>query len=64
MPVAQIAALTLVAESTGANRIVPGVSVLHPVGDPALDPAGERALRRAILDRALDALTRPVPTPH
>jgi len=39
---------------------VPGISVLHPVGNPALDSAEERALRRALLDRALDALSRPV----
>ena len=53
-------ALTLVAESTGSNRIVPGVSVLHPVGNPNLDTDGERALRRALLESALDILTRPV----
>ena len=51
------------AESTGANRIVPGVSVLHPVGNPALDAHDERALRRALLERALDTLTRPVSGP-
>jgi len=50
-----------VAESTGSNRIVPGVSVLHPVGDPSLGPERERALRRALLERALEAMSRPAP---
>ena len=53
-------ALTLVAESTGSNRIIPGVSVLHPVGNPNLDADGERALRRALLESALDILSHPV----
>jgi len=53
--------LISVAESTGSNRIVPGVSVLHPVGDPALGAEGERALRRALLERALEAMSRPAP---
>ena len=56
-------ALTLVAESTGSNRIVPGVSVLHPAGNPNLDPDGERALRRTLLESALDILSRPVANP-
>ena len=59
IPAAQVCALTAVAESTGANRIVPGVSVLHPTGDPALSPDGERALRRALMERALETLNRP-----
>ena len=56
-------ALTLVAESTGSNRIVPGVSVLHPAGNPTLDVDGERALRRTLLESALDILSRPVANP-
>jgi glycine reductase len=55
-----VCALTLVAESTGSNRIVPGVSVLHPTGNPNLDAAGERALRRALLEQALAIVSRPV----
>jgi glycine reductase len=55
----QVCALIAVAESTGANRIVQGISVLHPVGDPALGPDGERALRRGLLERALVAAQRP-----
>ena len=56
----QVCALIAVAESTGSNRIVQGISVLHPTGDPALGPDGERALRRGLLERALQAAERPV----
>ena len=59
IPAAQVCAMTRVAESAGSRRIVPGVSVLHPTGDPGLDAQGERALRRALLERALEALSRP-----
>ena len=52
-------ALIAVAESTGSNRIVQGISVLHPVGDPALGPEGDRAARRALLERALTAMSQP-----
>jgi glycine reductase len=52
-----------VAESTGSSRIVPGVSVLHPVGNPVLALDEERGLRRALLERALEALSRPVAQP-
>ena len=45
-----------VATMVGSPRIVTGRSVLHPVGDPGLDLAGERALRRRILLDALRAL--------
>jgi betaine reductase len=55
----QVCALISVAESTGANRIVQGISVLHPVGDPALGPEGDRAARRALLERALTAVSGP-----
>ncbi len=51
------------AESTGSNRIVPGVSVLHPVGNPVLALDEERELRRALLERALEALSKPVGAP-
>ena len=57
-------ALIAVAESTGSNRIVQGISVLHPVGDPALGPEGERALRRGLLERALEAAHQPVAESH
>jgi len=40
----------------GANRIVPAVSIPYPCGDPELEPAQEKTLRRQILEAALEAL--------
>ena len=42
--------------TVGANRIVPAVAIPHPLGNPALDPAEEKKLRRKIVEKALKAL--------
>ena len=59
---AHICTMTPVAEMVGSNRIVPGNGIVHPLGDAGRTPAEERALRRAILERALQVLTAPVPS--
>ncbi len=53
--------MTPVAEMVGSNRVVPGNGIVHPVGDAERTPAEERAIRRAILERALAILATPVP---
>ena len=60
VPAAPITTLTSVAKNVGANRIVPGAGVPHVTGNPDLGPAGERALRAALIERALTALTTPL----
>ena len=40
----------------GANRIIPGVAIIHPLGSPVLNAQEERKLRRAIVIKALEAL--------
>lgn len=42
--------------TVGANRIVPAVAIPHPLGDPSLKPEEEKAVRRKILEKALEAL--------
>jgi betaine reductase len=44
----------------GANRIVPSIAIPHPMGDPDLSADDEHELRRALLERALEALESPV----
>lgn len=46
--------------TVGANRIVPTVAIPHPLGNPELPPAEERALRRRLVEKALEALTTEV----
>ena len=41
----------------GANRILRGVSITHPTGDPSLATSDEHDLRVAIFRRALEMLT-------
>jgi len=56
IPSAHVCALTPVAQMVGSNRIVSAASILHPVGDPKMDPKAERALRRGLVEKALKAL--------
>lgn len=55
--------LVSIAERVGAVRIVPTRGIPYPTGDPSLPPAEERAWRRALLERALDALATSVMQP-
>ena len=48
--------MTPIALMVGSNRIIPGAGIVHPVGDPDLDPEREKKLRRAIVERAVEAL--------
>ena len=51
-----VTALPTIAQMVGANRILRGVAITHPVGDPSLGAADEHALRVAIVRRALEML--------
>jgi len=42
----------------GSQRIVPVSSIVHPLGNPDLDPDQEKALRRAVVEQALQALKK------
>jgi len=47
----------------GAPRIVPTRGIPYPTGDPSLDPAAERAWRRRLVERALEAVATAVTSP-
>ncbi len=47
----------------GAPRIVPTRGIPYPTGDPSLDPAAERAWRRQLLEKALEAVSTAVTEP-
>ena len=42
------------------NRIVSTVAILHPLGNPALEPKDEYELRYKLVEKALEALQTPV----
>lgn len=57
IPVVHICTVVPISLTVGANRIVPAIAIPHPLGNPSLDPADEKKLRRHIVERALHALT-------
>jgi betaine reductase len=63
IPVAYVTTLTSLAEENRANRIVAGVRIPHPVGNPLLTPDNERRMREAVTRRALQVLTESVDGP-
>ncbi len=56
IPVVHICTVVPISLTVGANRIVPAIAIPHPLGNPALDPEAEKALRRGIVDKAIKAL--------
>ena len=55
----QVCAMTPVAKMVGANRIVPSGGIVHPLGNGEAAPEDEHALRRKIIETALNRLTQP-----
>jgi betaine reductase len=60
IPAVFVTALPTIAVMVGANRVLRGVSITHPTGDPSLSVGDERALRKRLLDRALRMLATDV----
>lgn len=60
IPVVHVCTITPISLTVGANRIVPAIAIPHPLGNPALEPAEEKKLRRHIVEKALSALETPV----
>ena len=58
-----ISALASLAKNEGANRVVHGIKIPHPCGNPALPPDRDKEMRRRIVLTALEALTTEVREP-
>jgi glycine reductase complex component B subunit gamma len=52
--------LPTIARMVGANRILRGVAITNPTGDPSIEPGDERAMRLRLVRRALEMLTAEV----
>jgi glycine reductase len=63
IPNVLVTAFTSIAYNVGANRIVFGGDFTAPTGDPSLPLEREKAYRRKILEKSLDALTLDVEAP-
>ena len=57
IPVVHVATVVPISLTVGANRIVPAVAIPFPFGDPNLHKEEEKAIRRKIVSKALEALT-------
>jgi betaine reductase len=55
-----ITALPTIAQMVGANRVLRGMAITAPTGDPSLSGDAERALRVRIVERALEMLAAEV----
>ncbi len=51
-----VTALPTIATMIGANRVIRGVAITNPFGDPERSPAGELALRTGLVEQALEML--------
>jgi betaine reductase len=60
LPTVHVCTIVPISLTVGANRIVPAVAIPHPLGNPALSKDKEKALRREIVLKALNALTKNV----
>lgn len=60
IPTVFVTALPTIAQMVGANRILRGVAITNPTGDPSLEPDDERAMRLALVRRALEMLATEV----
>ena len=56
IPVVEIATIVPIMLTVGANRIIPGVAIPHPVGNPSLGPEEDKKTRRRLLECAFKAL--------
>ncbi len=55
-PVAHMCTVVPISLTVGANRIIPTVAIPYPLGNPALDAADEKELRRRLVEKALKSL--------
>ena len=60
LPVVHMCTVTPISMTVGANRIVPTIAIPHPLGNPALTMEEEYEIRKALVEKALAALTTEV----
>ena len=57
IPVVHVCTVVPISQTVGANRIVPAIAIPYPLGDPAISPDEEKARRRKIVEKCLEALS-------
>ena len=54
--VVHMATVVPISLTIGANRIIPGVGIPYPLGDPTLGAKKDKKIRRNLVERALKSL--------
>jgi glycine reductase len=57
IPVAHITAMTPIAQVTGSNRIIPGVTINNPCSDVDLPAEQQKKIQKKFVARALEAIS-------
>jgi glycine reductase len=52
--------MTPIAQIVGSNRIIPGLGIVHPVGDADLSRHEEKRIRLRLIEKAVEALAEPI----
>jgi selenoprotein B, glycine/betaine/sarcosine/D-proline reductase family len=60
IPVVHMATVVPISLTIGANRIIPGVGIPYPLGDPTQGEADSKKIREKMVRRALKTLQTPV----
>ncbi len=60
IPVVHMATVVPISRTIGANRIIPGIGIPYPLGDPAQGETDSKKIREKMVRRALKALQVPV----
>ena len=63
IPVVAITPISLLSKQTGASRVVAGIKVPDPCGDPDMPEESDRALRRELIKCSINALQTDVSEP-
>lgn len=60
LPVVHMCTVVPISLTVGANRIVPTIAIPHPLGNPVMDPAEEKALRRKLVEKVIKVINTEV----
>jgi len=63
IPAAFITAMSMLAKQIGANRVITGITIPHPCGNPNVPVETDQAIRRKITECGLEALQTDVSGP-
>jgi len=64
LPTVHVCSIVPISLTVGANRIIPGVAIPHPLGDPETSHEEELLIRRRLLTKALEALQTNITSPR